>query len=71
LQTNLSAVAEPQVNADDFKQQIAGKSETDALKILRANPAVAVAEIQLMPKLLGMLFHKLPSQTANIEIVKE
>jgi hypothetical protein len=71
LQTNLSSIAEPDVDVDDFRSQIAGKSEQEALQVLRANPAVAVAQIEFIPKLLGMIFHTLPSQPANIEIVKE
>lgn len=71
LETNFSTTAEPEVNLDDFKQQIAGKTQEDALKLLQANAAVSAVQIELSPKLLSIVFHTLPKQVAKIEVIKK
>jgi hypothetical protein len=71
LETNISTMAEPQISFDDLKQQIAGKSDQAAERILEENPAISSAVIEFSPKILGMLFHTLPSQLSRIVIARQ
>lgn len=61
LDAEVSSVAIPQVNLDDWKQAVTGKNKTRALSILKEKPEVQSVTIAFQPSWLGMLFGWLPS----------
>jgi len=70
LQTNLSAVTQPQLNLNDLKSAIAGQSEKTAVQTISAHEGVLAVQVQYVPQLVGSILHKLPADVAKIEITK-
>lgn len=61
LDAEVSAQAVPQVNLDDWKKEISGKSKSEATRVLQSKQEVQSAEVTFQPSWLGSIFSWLPS----------
>jgi len=66
IQADISAQAQPQVNYEVWKQELAGKRIRDAQRILEQKSELTQVKIRLVPAILGRVFPWLPTQLDRI-----
>lgn len=66
LDAQVSAQAVPEVNYEEWKQEVRGKSKSTALALLAARPEVQHVELAFQPAWLGRIFPWLPSALDKI-----
>jgi hypothetical protein len=71
LDTSLSAVAQPKVDLNAWKQELAGKSQVVAENILKSKTEIHNFKFSLLPRLYAALFHKVPASPDKIEMTLE
>jgi hypothetical protein len=67
LDANISTQAVPIIDYDSLKQELSGKSISDAQSILTNKSDIKSASIELTPQILESIWKKLPSKTEKIE----
>jgi hypothetical protein len=68
LNTNITAVAKPQANVDEWKQQMTGMSLAEATALLKGKPEVADVKVILEPALFARFITTLPKDSNKIEL---
>jgi hypothetical protein len=71
LQTSLSAIAQPKVDLEAWKKELAGKSQTVAENILKSKTEIKSYQFALLPRLYAAIFHKVPKDLKKIELSTE
>ncbi len=69
VNAHISAVARPNITANDWKKEIAGKDEKVALNTLQQKQEIAKVTIVRQPALFARLMSTLPSDPTKIEII--
>ena len=68
IKADISGAAKPQAKAEEWKQEIAGKTEAEALAILKGKPEIANATIVLQPALFARFDPTLPTDLSKITL---
>lgn len=68
LETQVSSVAVPTLDTAQIKQQIAGKSASEAEQILKQNAGIKSVEIKKSPSILDIFSRSLPSKPEKISV---
>lgn len=68
LAANFTAQAQPELNLDELRQNLAGKTKEEAVKMLAENEFVKDAQISFSPPFAAKLTSRLPKDPAKIKI---
>jgi hypothetical protein len=68
LKAQLTAQAEPKINLEDWKQELAGQKLSSALAILKGKKEVNDANVKIAPSSLSWFVNKLPKDKNKIEL---
>jgi len=69
LKAQLTAQAEPQLNLEAWKKEIAGQKVTSAIAILKGKKEVNDVSAVILPSSLSLLVHQVPTDISKIELV--
>lgn len=69
LKAQLTAQAEPQVNLEAWKTEVAGQKQTSAVAILKGKKEISDVTVSIMPTNLSFFLHQLPTDKKKIELV--
>ncbi len=70
LEVNLTAEAEPELNQEELKAELAGQDLEEAQQTLEAREAIKEVVIRLQPKLAESLRPRLPEDSARINFIQ-
>lgn len=68
VKATFAATAKPNVNANAWEQEILGKTEQEALELLRQKPEIAAVSIIRQPAFFAQFVKSLPKDPEKIEI---
>lgn len=68
LEADVSALTTPNIDLDQLKSQLLGKSIDDAEKVLRENSQLKAFTIQIQPPLLSKIVHRIPKNSAKVTL---